>query len=75
MKDMDYLHQEGIMEKISNEFGLVQFGKVMVGNGERLLIKVPSSGEQVLLDPVLLTAIASLDTSQLSLLVQTVREK
>ncbi|MBM4764994.1 hypothetical protein [Bacillus sp. B15-48] len=53
------------LQKLSNEFAMVRFGKVTMQNGERLLIQ-SSGGDQVLLDPILLEAIASLGHEDLS---------
>ncbi|MEH7251574.1 hypothetical protein V7111_05560 [Neobacillus niacini] len=61
------------LEKLSNEFAMVRFGKVRMGNGERLLIQ-SSGGEQVLLDPTILDAIASLGHEELSRLLVAVTE-
>lgn len=62
------------LQRVSNEFAMVHFGKVRVGNGERLLIENPSSGEYVLLDPVVLEAIVDLEIEDLSKLVEKVRD-
>ena len=62
------------LERVSNEFAMVHFSKVRVGNGERLLLKNPSSGDYVLLDAVVLEAIVDLGNDELSKLVEKVRE-
>ena len=61
------------LERLSNEFAMVRFGKVKMGNGERLLI-LSSGGDQVLLDPTILEAIASLGHEDLSRLLVAVSE-
>ena len=33
---------------ISNEFAMVRFEKVLVGNGERLLLEIPGSDQSIL---------------------------
>ena len=62
------------LQRVSNEFAMVHFGKVRVGNGERLLLENPSSGDYVLLDPVVLEAIVDLNIDELSKLVEKVRD-
>ncbi|MEH7248614.1 hypothetical protein V7114_17710 [Neobacillus niacini] len=58
---------------MSNEFAMVRFGKVNMGNGERLLIQ-SSGGDQVFLDPTILEAIAQLGHEDLSRLIVAVTE-
>ncbi|MGK7377319.1 hypothetical protein ACSFXN_05720 [Planococcus sp. 1R117A] len=72
---MPYDSDKSNLEILSNEFAMVRFGKVKVGNGERLLIQVPSSGDFVLLDPIVLEAIAELGHDELSQLLVKVSEE
>ena len=62
------------LEKVSNEFAMVRFAKATVGNGERLLLENPATGEFILLDPIVLEALIDLGTEELSNIVVTVRQ-
>ena len=74
MRSKPYDLGENQLQRVSNEFAMVHFSKVRVGNGERLLLENPSSGDYVLLDPVVLEAIVDLGSDELSKLVEKVRE-
>ncbi|MEV6119306.1 dihydrodiol dehydrogenase [Streptomyces sp. NPDC052077] len=56
---------------ISNEFALVEIGKVNTRNGERLSIRSPKRGYEILLDAVLLEALSWTTTQDLTPLLET----
>ncbi|MFS0823137.1 hypothetical protein [Bacillus sp. 1P02SD] len=66
-------YDKSTLERLSNEFAMVYFGKVKTGNGERLLIQ-DTDDNQVLLDPVVLAAIVALDDDLLSKIVEKSQE-
>ncbi|MEV7005042.1 hypothetical protein [Streptosporangium sp. NPDC051022] len=56
---------------VANEFAYVEVTKVHTRNGERLAIRAPRRGFEILLDAVLLEALAWSRTTDLAGLLQT----
>lgn len=62
------------LEKVSNEFAMVRFAKANVGNGERLFLENPATGEYILLDSVVLESLIDLGADGLSNIVVAARQ-
>ncbi|MCW5253192.1 dihydrodiol dehydrogenase [Streptomyces sp. SHP 1-2] len=62
---------EPVITTISNEFAFVEVRRVDTRNGERLSIRSPKRGYEILLDAVLLEALSWTTTQDLTPLLET----